>query len=261
MGASKEDARCGDTFGALTVARWRRFLHCAHTQRLCGRGDCASLCTEHWFNGSDEPFPSASLGSAFQTLVEDMDHSLTAPVLSRYNKFETKATELVVADHNGRNNSSPMSTGRSTSSRAAAQASPRLRLLSRTPLIYELRPSADFEPNRADFKRSRVSLSTLALSSMRLKAGEYGDNAVDYGAPPDEALPSSSALVVTLRRSVTIHQTSPGSASPYRHWVDPLAQPHTDTHKKKLKTSNASSPIDINIGILITIPTLVTINR
>ncbi|XP_045522731.1 uncharacterized protein LOC123713213 isoform X1 [Pieris brassicae] len=263
VGAREEDAKCGDTFGALTVARWRRFLHCAHTQRLCGRGDCASLCTEHWLDGSNEPFPVASLSSAFQNLVEDMDHALTAPVLSSlsYTKFERTSTELIVTDRNGGNTSSPMTPGRSTSSRAAVQASPRLQLLSRTPLIYELRPSADFEPNRADFKRSRVSLSTLALSSMRLKAGEYGDNAVDYGAPPDEALPSSSSLVSTLRRSVTIRHTIPGSASPYRHWVDPLAQPQTDTHKKKLKTSNASSTYDINLGILITIPTLVTINR
>ncbi|CAF4852871.1 unnamed protein product [Pieris macdunnoughi] len=254
------DERCGDTFGALTVARWRRFLHCAHTQRLCGRGDCASLCTEYWLDGSDEPSPAASFGSPIQTLVEDVNHALTTPVRSssHYNKLERK---LIVTDHNSGSTSSPMSTGRSTSSRAAVQASPTLRLLSRTPLIYELRPSADFEPNRADFKRSRVSLSTLALSSMRLKAGEYGDNAVDYGAPPDEALPSSSSLVPTLRRYVTSRHTSPGSASPYRHWVDPLAQPQTDTHKKKLKTSNASGTNDINIGILITIPTLVTINR
>lgn len=38
---------CGDTHVAQSVARWRRFLHCAHTLRACGRGgECAALCSE-----------------------------------------------------------------------------------------------------------------------------------------------------------------------------------------------------------------------
>ncbi|CAD0201577.1 unnamed protein product [Chrysodeixis includens] len=41
------DQTCGDTHVAQSVARWRRFLHCAHTLRACGRGgECAQLCSE-----------------------------------------------------------------------------------------------------------------------------------------------------------------------------------------------------------------------
>lgn len=31
------DSTCGDIHVALSVARMRRFLHCAHTLRACGR--------------------------------------------------------------------------------------------------------------------------------------------------------------------------------------------------------------------------------
>lgn len=35
--ASRDEPQCGDTHAAQSVARWRRFLHCAHTLRACGR--------------------------------------------------------------------------------------------------------------------------------------------------------------------------------------------------------------------------------
>lgn len=35
--ATPDEPRCGDTHAAQSVARWRRFLHCAHTLRACGR--------------------------------------------------------------------------------------------------------------------------------------------------------------------------------------------------------------------------------
>ncbi|CAD0224735.1 unnamed protein product [Spodoptera littoralis] len=45
--AESRDSSCGDTHVAQSVARWRRFLHCAHTLRACGRGgECAALCSE-----------------------------------------------------------------------------------------------------------------------------------------------------------------------------------------------------------------------
>lgn len=35
--AGRDEPQCGDTHAAQSVARWRRFLHCAHTLRACGR--------------------------------------------------------------------------------------------------------------------------------------------------------------------------------------------------------------------------------
>lgn len=114
-------------------------------------------------------------------------------------------------------------------------------------------------------QRARASLSTPALSSVRLKAGEYGDNAADYGAPPDDALPPARRTpprLVALRpaasasRSVT---SQPASTSPRADWLDPLAQPQTDAHENAVKTSDAPNR-HIQMMLLITITPFAIIN-
>ncbi|XP_046977988.1 uncharacterized protein LOC124543743 [Vanessa cardui] len=135
-------AHCEKTYAAQNIARWRSFLHCAHTLRICGRGTCSEECTEHRL---DE--------------TEDAKHAAPAAV--------THFPEL----------SSPLTPPRA--SRTAASST--------SEVVHEpVSQSIEFEPNRADFKAAPSRTSRPGL-----KAGEYGDNAAEYGA--DEPPPARSS--------------------------------------------------------------------
>ncbi|XP_028162290.1 uncharacterized protein LOC114354225, partial [Ostrinia furnacalis] len=154
-GGAAASEECGDTHAAQSVSLWRRFLHCAHTLRACGRGgDCADLCVERRL--VEEPEPPASEPPA-------PPPQPTRPRKPTVTTITTTPSVFYYPTHT-----------------EMLRASPRAR------------PS----PTRAPPTRSAAPAAAHASSPSRstrayLKAGEYGDNAADYGgeepaAPPAE---------------------------------------------------------------------------
>ncbi|KPJ16085.1 hypothetical protein RR48_06040 [Papilio machaon] len=111
-------ADCGDTHVAMSVARWRAFLHCAHTLRACGRGDCESLCSEHRLLNTE---PTTDLS----THVDSTPSAAVPPAPHR----SSPADELY------------------------SYSSDVVMLTSAKPdARFPVRPAHEYEPNRPDFK-------------------------------------------------------------------------------------------------------------
>ncbi|XP_047531440.1 uncharacterized protein LOC125067106, partial [Vanessa atalanta] len=140
-------AHCEKTYAAQNIARWRSFLHCAHTLRICGRRTCSEECTEHLL---DETEDTKHLVSIDMTLFSELSSPITLPRASRTVESSVATDPPFEVAHE------PVSQ------------------------------SIEFEPNRADFKAAPSRTSRPGL-----KAGEYGDNAAEYGA--DEAPPARSS--------------------------------------------------------------------
>ncbi|CAG4957629.1 unnamed protein product [Parnassius apollo] len=112
---------CGDAHVVLSVARYRNFLHCAHTLRACGRGDCETLCSEHRLLNGDATSSIETMGT-FETdvvTVLAVSNSSMAKILTPSRRMEPLAE---------------------------------LRALAEGQAQFSARPVLEFEPNRADFR-------------------------------------------------------------------------------------------------------------
>ncbi|XP_050563224.1 uncharacterized protein LOC126912894 isoform X2 [Spodoptera frugiperda] len=237
---------CGDTHVAQSVARWRRFLHCAHTLRACGRGgECAALCSERRLldvadgepraagdapagggdaapaTGDAPPAAGDALPAAGDALPVAGDAS--SPAALDAAPYTAPDAETPPFQHT---TSLPAI---STSPRPgnAASATPPTRSLPPSPSTEpalpvssqpSARPAFEFEPNRPDFK-----------------AGEYGENGADYGGddgppPPSTAAtsPSTAAPRSTpaARQGAVQARVSPPAARPHRSAASPSRAAH-----------------------------------
>ncbi|XP_072933035.1 uncharacterized protein [Epargyreus clarus] len=193
-GAAADDAaggaaRCSDTYATLAVAQWRRFLHCAHTLRLCGRGDCAKLCTERRLIPEEDGDNDTYI---YRTPVRNWNTQLevtrSSSMSSREPRPEGSAAPTRTSSAAASRPPAPAASRSAAPPAAAAGTLGTSAVFTVTDAITRP-PAAVFEPNRADFKVGQ-SQSTL----VRLKAGEYGDNAADYdGDEPPPPTRTSAA--------------------------------------------------------------------
>ncbi|CAH0719732.1 unnamed protein product, partial [Brenthis ino] len=114
--------RCGDTFAVQDIARWRRFLHCAHTPRLCGRSTCETVCSERHLL-DDVDLPATVFTSVLNVSSDYISHIYSTTPPPRQHSHSTPGAEA----------GSYLTLGEEESA------------------ISTFRPSV-FEPNRADFK-------------------------------------------------------------------------------------------------------------
>ncbi|XP_028042229.1 SH3 domain-binding protein 1-like [Bombyx mandarina] len=144
-----EAAGCGAVRAVAVLSRRRRFLHCAHTLRACARDKECS-----------------ALCSETLLFEEPTDVTTDTLTLENITSFRTATEELTTA-RGARPSPTPTPPrGPAPPTRTASPMAP-------TPGAEIIsRVSFEFEPNRADFK-----------------AGEYGDNAAEYGG--DEPAPPS----------------------------------------------------------------------
>ncbi|CAH2109283.1 unnamed protein product [Euphydryas editha] len=163
------DGQCGETYAAQNISRWRSFLHCAHTLRLCGRGTskCSEECSE-LILGEEED----STTLALTHVTPSLEHP-------------------------------PRSHQSTRASRTSASSPTSTAPLARAHDDHASHPSIEFEPNRADFKAAPSRTPRPGL-----KAGEYGDNAAEYGAyeppaPPPAARPSRTPPAAALQPTTT----------------------------------------------------------
>ncbi|XP_061378550.1 uncharacterized protein LOC116778668 isoform X2 [Danaus plexippus] len=247
---------CGDTLAAQSVSQWRRFLHCAYTFHLCGSGTCAGQCTEQRLM-EDHKDISVTFGTALTTVTEiitrftmassSYSDNDTPQVLSSDQDATTRGYEEVGArgvsstfsyfSPPSLSNPSPPSplppssrppllSSFPPSLSSTPQYSPTFSLPwpSRTtptpmPLTMSLfdtsmdsqsaslRASADFEPNRPDFK-----------------AGEYGDNVVDYGGGGEEPAPAAQLASRPAEPPSSAPRTPPSTLLQPEHPPPPPAR-------------------------------------
>ncbi|KAJ8723049.1 hypothetical protein PYW08_002961 [Mythimna loreyi] len=178
--AAGADDSCGETHVAQSIPRWRRFLHCAHTLRACGRGgDCGQLCSERRLLDADGAPPLSAASSA-------QPAAGTEPASSPERGAATTESAESSADTEAPPEPPQQTPASILPTLTYAQTRPRpLRLSSLSPPTRSTAPpplsstsasartAFEFEPNRADFK-----------------AGEYGDNAAEYGGE-DAMVPTS----------------------------------------------------------------------
>ncbi|RVE41503.1 hypothetical protein evm_013846 [Chilo suppressalis] len=184
-GESEEGAgrSCGDTHVAQSIARWRRFLHCAHTLRACGSdGDCAELCVERRL--VDDPSPAS---------VETIPTSRRPPsAASSRPRGLARATRTRLGS--GGRRAQHTHTHSATRSSPPPSAPPQPDDAPASASVSSL--AQEFEPNRADFK-----------------AGEYGDNVAEYGGGNDE-LPAPTPTPTPTRTPSPANETTPPAQSP-----------------------------------------------
>uniref|UniRef100_A0A2A4JEZ9 Uncharacterized protein n=1 Tax=Heliothis virescens TaxID=7102 RepID=A0A2A4JEZ9_HELVI len=194
--STPRDDTCGDTHVAQSVARWRKFLHCAHTLRACGLGgDCAQLCSERRLLDTEETTPTARAERFTTTEPADTRGEMDALLFPRTDTLPT----LLPSTSRPVRPSSVAAPTRSTLRRSSAAGMQPAPASSQPP---SLRPAFEFEPNRPDFKGKPARTSRVYL-----KAGEYGDNGAEYGGeeaalPP---APSTPASVATRHSSTASH--------------------------------------------------------
>ncbi|CAK1555039.1 unnamed protein product [Leptosia nina] len=220
--------RCGETHGALAVARRRRFLRCAHTQRLCGRGECKSLCTEIWLDSDEDP---TSAGIAVVAVASSTPSFTFLTLFAGHLNVDFNTRTIVTVGSVTHANRLRVGEANSTTvpPSAATRATPSPTRTAASVILYYPRLSADFEPNRADFK-----------------AGEYGDNAADYGAQADEMAATRPPTPVAPASPTRSRTPSPIRSEPNAErsalrddWLDVPAKPHSDNPKKSSKKSKA----------------------
>ncbi|XP_069358095.1 uncharacterized protein [Maniola hyperantus] len=196
---------CSATLAAQAVARARRFLHCAHTLRLCGRvvlcdsGACASQCTERRLlpDDDDPPAPASSHPTDSVPPAEDAaDDQLTTSASVESTPAAPSPALLARPEPTAATLASPPESPRRTS-------------LATIPFFGDehassARHALEFEPNRPDFK-----------------AGEYGDNAADYAA--DDARPPPRAAHETTRPPPTPTRRATGVPPTRRATREPAA--------------------------------------
>ncbi|CAH2047591.1 unnamed protein product, partial [Iphiclides podalirius] len=141
--ASTETDGCGGTHVAQSVARWRSFLHCAHTLRACGRGDCETLCSEHRLLNGDSTTEIETVG--------------TRPFVSTANSVPTETP----------------TRRRKQSSAAQTSTEPILDPLAEG----SVEPGLQFTVAACSGVRTQPSRLQGLITEL---AGEYGDNAAEY---------------------------------------------------------------------------------
>ncbi|CAB3246752.1 unnamed protein product [Arctia plantaginis] len=212
--ATQADSTCGNIHVALSVARMRHFLHCAHTLRACGRGgECSNQCSERQLmvleasEGGSGGGDSDSQAERFYT----SSSSIQRPTATTPLTTERRLTERVAFDN------PPTTIGRfipmfktedSSPTRSVPPATMTTRQIS-TIQESTLRPSFEFEPNRADFR------GPARTSRVYLKAGEYGDNAVDYGEAEESGMGGGPGVPATTTAGTAVSMTTvPGTFTP-----------------------------------------------
>ncbi|XP_049703607.1 uncharacterized protein LOC126056085 isoform X2 [Helicoverpa armigera] len=180
--AEQRGDTCGDTHVAQSVARWRKFLHCAHTLRACGLGgDCAQLCSERRLLDTEDAAATHDTTTEPADTSADTDALLprtaTLPALLPSTSRPVRPTSVAAPTRSTLRRSSV--AGMQLAPGSSPPPSPR--------------PAFEFEPNRPDFKGKPARTSRVYL-----KAGEYGDNGAEYGGeeaalPPGSSTPSSVA--------------------------------------------------------------------
>ncbi|XP_053604982.1 uncharacterized protein LOC128672100 isoform X2 [Plodia interpunctella] len=195
---------CGDVHAAQSLPRWRRFVHCAHIAGSCVRDpECTELCMErqllpeaaapaendtsrtassspHTDISRTEPVPASPSTEATKATSEsDTTSADTEPpttnttYLERIDEttYETSQREKWLVQNPEAYKPPPT---RSTKLPPSTAAPAPLSTGAATPVV-PVAPRMEFDPSRADFK-----------------AGEYGDNAVEYAGVGDDAAASKT---------------------------------------------------------------------
>ncbi|KAJ8716916.1 hypothetical protein PYW07_003543 [Mythimna separata] len=207
--AAGADETCGDAHVAQSIPRWRKFLHCAHTLRACGRGgDCGQLCSEHRLleaDASDSTTPQLSYPETSAVTAESTESAEVPERTEGSERAESSADTEAPPEPPAATSMLPTLTDTQsmpTPVRLSSVAPPtRSTLLPpppQSPPPSSPRAAFEFEPNRADFKGGPERTSRVSL-----KAGEYGDNAAEYGG--------EDAMVPTSPKPA---ESSPAASSP-----------------------------------------------